>query len=132
MVESTLFRSLVLASFLSNIALYYFGWQMAFYMPEQHVELLRWQGYSSIFNEEGLRNLEVIIIVTELAGLAGLLFKPLVFRNVLLFSMILWIVEGIVGGYYVATPLINMLDSIQRILVSLTLGYAFFSKDITK
>ncbi|WP_447926992.1 hypothetical protein [Vreelandella sp. EE27] len=132
MVESTLFRSLVLASFLSNIALYYFGWQMAFYMPEQHVELLGWQGYSSIFNEAGLRDLEVIIIVTELAGLAGLLFKPLVFRNVLLFSMILWVVEGIVGGYYVATPLINMLDSIQRILVSLALGYAFFSKDITK
>jgi len=100
---------------------------MAYFMPVEHVDLLEWQGYFSTFNHEGLRNLKIIILSLEALSIVGMLFKPLFFRNVLLFSMMLWIVDGMVGGYYVSTPLVNMVASIQHIFISLTLGFAFFA-----
>ncbi|MBS3667631.1 hypothetical protein [Vreelandella boliviensis] len=127
MITSPLFRSLIAASFLSTLALNYFGWKIAEFMPDEHIHLLDWQGYFSIIGYESLRNLNIIIIIIEIIGILGMIFEPRIFRNVLLFSMTLWVIEGLVGGYFVATPLVTALSEIQKIFISLTLGFAYFS-----
>ncbi|PKH62059.1 hypothetical protein CXF94_09635 [Halomonas sp. Choline-3u-9] len=131
MIRSSLFRSLIAASFLSTLTLNYFGWKMAELMPDEHIRLLDWQGYFSIIDYESLRNLNIIIMIVEIIGILGMCFKPRFFRNVLLISMILWVIEGLVGGYFVATPLVTAFSEIQKIFISLTLGFAYFSdKDL--
>lgn len=127
MTDNAAFKSLIIASLASTLALNYFGWRMADFMPAEHVRLLDWQGYFSILNHEELRNFIITIMVIEFLGIAGMLLKPLFFRNILLLSMILWVMESLAGGYHVSTPLMNMLSSIQHIFISLTLGFAYFS-----
>ena len=131
MIRTPFFRSLIVALLLSTLTLNYFGWKIAEHMPYEHIRLLDWQGYFSIIDYKSLRNLNITIMTVEIIGILGMYFKPRFFRNVLLISMILWVIEGFVGGYFVATPLITALSEIQKIFISLTLGFAYFSdKDL--
>lgn len=79
MINSAFFRSLLAASFLSTLAVNYFGWKMAEFMPAEHVRLLDWQGYFSIVDYKGLRNLNIIIMFIEVAGILGMFLSHIFF-----------------------------------------------------
>ncbi len=128
--ELELFRLLIILLIVGTCGGLMLSWNIVESVNYDQLDLFDWVGHGALISHQAYLMLFIVSLVFQFLGLLGLVFFIGFGRWLFLFSLLLGIPLGLLGGYYVITPVESGVYAVIRLISSFVLGMAFFSRPV--